>query len=375
MRRIRTLLGILGIAATFTSAKTLLILPISGDSSKSEDIQTINGMYHGFIEPQYTGQIINSPDSFPACGQRDCALKAAQTVHADQVIYSALYRLGSKWIFNSTIINADGSGGFNQNLSALSIEDMESVTHRIADALIQRKDIEQVATVDNITENEENLEPGRRRTSQSTGISLGYAFPVGKSFSYLQTTGGQEYNDSLGEFVNVPDSTHRYKPYSQIISLSLTHNWQFENNLLINSDVTWGVPDAFIGADLNLDYLFSRGDYAPFLGGGLGLYYVFLQDNPSGNKNYSGIAVNLDGGILLFRTYNANVMLRGQYRVILNSDLDNSVGIDLGVTYRKSEEDKSTGSSSGGTGFFTVVGYIVVGLIAIGIIESVAAKD
>ena len=293
--------------ATFASAESLLFLPISGDVGKVEDMATVNQLYRDAVESQFKGILLPKPNLTTPCGDRDCAIKAAQDAGADQVIYSTLNRLGSKWVFSSTVLKVQNGIAFNQRLTALSIEDFEAVTQRMADALLNKKTTEQAASLDNITQKEETKEPERRRSLASSGVALGYMYP----------TSASNFNNN-----------------SAVIRLAFVNNWELRNDLLLNGEVVWGVVDVSLGADLNLDYIFTRSDYSPFLGGGVGLHFV-NSASLTDNQRHSGPALNVQGGLLLFRTYDVHVMLRGQYQVIFNDDVAQSFGINAGFTFRK----------------------------------------
>ena len=105
------------------------------------------------------------------------------------------------------------------------------------------------------------------------------------------------------------------------------------SDLLLDAEVVWGVGASF-GGDLNLDYVFSRSDYSPFAGGGVGLHWVDREDGNS-NTHYSGPALNVQGGLLLFRTYDVHVIIRGQYQVVFNSKIDQGVSLNAGFTFRR----------------------------------------
>lgn len=304
MHGLKIALGICWLAAA-ASAESLLLLPIAGDMDKSGDMATVNQLYRDVVESQFHGTVMPSQPGVN-CGERDCAFKIAQESGAGEVIYSTVSRLGSKWVFSSTLMQVRDGTAFNQRLTALSIEDFEAVTQRMADALLNRKNTEQVASIDNITEKEETKEPERRRSLSSTGVAVGYLYPT---------------------------NTNGFDGFSQVIRLAFVNTWEMRSDLILDAEVVWGVGASF-GGDLNLDYVFSRSDYSPFAGGGLGLHWVDREDGGSDTR-YSGPALNVQGGLILFRTYDVHVMIRGQYQVVFNSKVDQGVSLNAGFTFRR----------------------------------------
>lgn len=341
--------------APLASARTLLVLPVTGETENPSDLAAVNRLFREAVLHRHAGEAV-APPAPADCGDRECARATAARLQADEVIYSSLYRLGARWIFSATRMNTDGTEAFSQRLTAGTIEDMEAVAQRMADALILRKSLEQVATLDNITAKEQDQEPERRRSLYNGGVALGYLFPVGNSFSYLE----DDYDSG--------DPVRR--EYDQMIRLTWLNTWEFRNDLNLGADVTWSTPYA-IGADLNLRYLFNRGDFSPFLGGGIGLHYVKSDEDGYGgdNKRNSGPALNVQGGVMLFRTYDVNVMLRGQYQVVFNSDMDHGPAVDVGVSFRPKEE-KGGGKSDSNLGSWGAVGLTLALLMVLGAFGS-----
>lgn len=351
--------GLLGfVSMTAPEAKTIVVFPVAGEAVDAGDLTSVSRLFREAIETRSPRDSVSL--SKTSCSDRDCALGAVQAVSIDpsiQVIYSSFYKLGSKWIFSGTILNADGSNAFSQRLTALSIEDMEAVTVRMADALMLRKTTDQVASIDNISEKESESEPDRRRSLYRGGVAVGYLFPAASDFEYktVNSSGGTKTHD-----------------YTQMIRLTWLNTWEFRNNLQLGTDLVWSTPSAF-GADASLRYIFSRGDFSPFVGGGLGLHYVHGDDYDNEsmdprNRN-SGPALNAQAGMMLFRTYDVNVMLRGQYQVIFNTDVDQGIAADVGVSFGNRDGGKHATGSSSADGFgawdYIGAGALLIFVIAI----------
>ena len=327
MRGVIPVFAICGMVLS-ANAKSLLISPIAADSA-SADVKTISRLYHDALAAQYKGQVLPTLPS--PCSDRDCALNAARQAGADEIIYSNFHRLGSEWIFSSTLLDTATGTVFNQRLMAVNIEDMQPVTRRMADALLARKTIDQVASLENVTGIETEKAPARRRSFFSSGMSLGYLWPVGNSYSYRV------------------EDPHNYGAYLLKTSSRWPHFtwmnlWELNNDLLVDAELavepTGSVP--ITGGDLTLNHMFNRTDFAPFLGAGLGLHYSTPDADKPADKRNSGPTVLTQGGVMLFHTYDLHVLLRGQYRLTLNSDVDNGFITDVAITYKmkKIEEKK-----------------------------------
>jgi hypothetical protein len=351
-------LFILALAMSPGMAKTLLLLPLQGDLEKAADLSTVDGLYKDVWQGTYKGEVHFPSDSAHVkCAEKSCAETLAQEGKADEVVFSTIRRLGEKWIFSSTIMDAKGQEPFNQRVVAQNIEDMEPVTRRVADALQARLSLEKVATTENITGKEENSEPTRRRSLFITGLSLGYLYPFGSSYTYNQS----RYDIGSGY-------THRdNQPYSQLVRLAWLNEWEFRDDMALGFDMVWSMPND-IGGDMSLQYLFRKTDFTPFVGGGLGLHYVApLDDSVDDSRRDSGPTLNAQAGIMLFRTYDIHVIAKTQYQVILNSRGDNGLVFDVGVVYQKRERQES-----GGGGLIAVLGWTFLGILALGLIGSVS---
>lgn len=342
-------LMLLLLGAASGPAKTLLLLPMQGEAEKTADLAAVNDLYREAVQNAYTGSVQSPQDSAHRCGDKECALRLAAAARADEVAFSTLRRLGGKWIFSATIAQADGSGTFNQRGTAQNLEDLEAVTRRVAEALVSRKSTEQVASLDNITEKEETREPTRRRSLYAGGLSLGYLYPVGSSYAYLEEDAGAQ--------------ALRKQAYGQMVKLTWLNTWEFRQDMILDFDAVWFIPHA-VGGDLSLQYLLSRSDFAPFVGGGVGLHWSRGDDGADADKRDTGPALNAQAGMILFRTYDIHVLARAQYHVVFNSDLDNGPGFDVGVVYQKRE-----GASSGWGSFWK---YYLLGVLFLSVVGSLS---
>lgn len=319
----RVALAVFVWAAT-VSANTLLVLPVGGKSESGEaELAAVNRLFRDALETRH-GNVAASPVS-AACSERGCALEAAKAAHlkeSDQVVYSSLERLGTKWIFLSTIVRADGKKPYNQRMTVETIEDLEPVTQRMAEVLISRTAPEFAASVDDVTEREKTYERAKRKTPYAMGFGVGYLMPVNGGFNYLK------------EDANNPNSGYTLTDYSALVRLSWINTWEFRRDIHVGLEGVWTERENF-GGDLNLSYLLGGGDFAPFLGGGLGLHYVRGDDDPAtSDRRAFGPAVNGHAGLFLFRTYGMNVKVRGQYLTVFNADRDQGFAVDVAVVFQ-----------------------------------------
>lgn len=353
---LKRILIALGLCAALAPAKTLLYLPVTGDLEKNADVSTVNELFKDAVQASYGGDVKSAPrDSVSPCSDKECVAKLAAAAGADAAVFASVKRLGSKWIFSATLYDAGTKLMNNQRATAVNLEDLESVTKRVSDALLQGKTVDQVASLDNITGKEEESEPTRRRSLFNTGFSLGYLFPTGHRYAYLKDTTAFD----LG--CTPKSNCEERQLYSQMIRLAFLNSWEFREDMRLGMDLTWAMPNV-VGGDINLHYLFSRRDFSPFVGGGLGIQYVIpLDDTTDSYKRNSGPAVSAQAGMIFFRTYDIHLVARAQYQVVFNEDVDQGMIYDVGVVYRP--DRNSRGSGWGTFWKFYLVGALIMATV------------
>lgn len=121
--RIRSLLLGIICGTSFLSAQNLLVLPVTGQFDRESDATTLDGLYHEAMQAKFKGNVM-APVAGAYCGAMNCAIQIANENGADAVVYSTVSRLGTKWVFSSTIMNTGGGRSYTQSFAAGSIEDM-----------------------------------------------------------------------------------------------------------------------------------------------------------------------------------------------------------------------------------------------------------
>ena len=78
----------------------------------------------------------------------------------------------------------------------------------------------------------------------------------------------------------------------------------------------------------------NKVDTSPFYGGGIGFYSVRENDDYESDSSDGGMCLNLQTGVVLYRTYDLNVLFRAKFVQILNKDLDRGIVFDVGVQWK-----------------------------------------
>jgi hypothetical protein len=317
---------------------------------------TINQLFIEDFQASCKEPVQVAPESL-GCSARECALANAAAMGAKEAVYGSARKLGSKWIISGYRCRVpDGKLLASVRLNSQSIEDFEFAMKRTADALAGEKTIEEAATIDNVTENEMSESQHRRRQGfYAFGLKFGYLFPVGKK-SYRKITEHYDYDYLYYTSTRIYDTTQ----YRQVLSTDVVNWFELPKDLVLDWDlhIGWG---AEFGSHFALLKLFSRNDFTPYAGGGIGMDYVFPGDvENSSDKRNSGFALNGRVGMLLFRTYDFRLSVDGGYKIIFNDDMDQGVTANIGITWKKRSGEDSGG---GRNPFFTalaIIGGIVV---------------
>jgi len=336
----------------------IMPFPIAGVDSTAK--QTINELFMEYFQENMKEKFTVSPDA--TCKAKTCAVETAEAMGASEVIYGSSRKLGEKWIVSGFRFRlSDKKFLASQRLNSRSLEDFDFVMKRLAKALIEKKSVEEVVTIDNVTETEMDPASHRRRKGfYAYGIKFGYAFPVGAK-SYIretQTDYGYEI-DSLGNY-NYTVKPGKILQFKQILKTDFVNWYELHRDFVLEWDlhVGWG---AEMGTHFTLLKLLSRSDFAPFLGGGVGIDYVFADryTDDTDNRN-SGIALNARAGLLAFRTYDIRMLLSTHYKLVFDTDFDQSINVDMGVLFKKQPPEYRRGGGNVLTTTLAVIGGIVV---------------
>ncbi len=236
------------------------------------------------------------------CVSIDCAVDLAKQLNADRVIFCRLTPLGEKIIVQYYLTDVKThSNLLMEQTTAANIEDLENVMRRIAKSISTAKSFSESAEVGRITETE-TLESLRRKSKYNFGITFGYLFP------------------------------------------QVGYDNDFEKTFVFNSHFDYELPDYAIGlmfglrrgfaANIYGNYLFSKSDFCPYIGGSFGFHWVTHKDNIFYNndkKSSDGFEIGLATGLRLFHTYDFQVVINVEYIITFNDYNDKAIVFTIGI--------------------------------------------
>jgi len=143
------------------------------------------------------------------------------------------------------------------------------------------------------------------RTLYTYGLRIGYMFPTNNSYG--------NPSDPLATFDGF--------------------GWYETSNFIIEMLAGTSSKDSY--SDLHTDFSFIWPilgiDFAPYIGGGLGLHMV---STPS--ESNDGLALNINGGLIGLRTYDVRLILNIKYSIVYarlaDKNIQNGFTITFGMT-------------------------------------------
>ncbi len=293
----------------------------------------------------YGHQVLNAEALDAAVGEKvdcyeaTCAAEIGFKAKVERMIFGSISKFGEKYVVQATVVNvATSEVLWTGSASSKSAEDMDTVIRRIAKAIAEGKPVEAGAEVGMITEHEITTESKRKEGFYSTGGGFTFGFPLG----------GYAGAGSLMGFTWM----NCFETKNFMIQVNaLSYLWSLGEETVSGSAPN--VMDMGL-ADFEFDYFFSKSDFAPFAGGGVGMHLLML-DSPSGSATNFGMVLNAGGGLMFLRTYDFHVIVNAGYMVNF-ADLPNfetphhGFKMGLGVVYRPRRGCGGGGFGGGGCG-------------------------
>jgi TolB-like protein len=267
------------------------------------------------------------------------AVMYSDSLGASLAVIGQITVLGRKTIISVSLINKwTKETLFTDKFTSGSLEDIEIVIKRLADALCEMKKAKTSVTVETVTE--EEARPRRRRSSYHTGgVMLGYLFPT--FGTYGREVEGDYWDDdlSLGNvIISMPGFSIQYlyeMPHHMAEMCGRMH---------------WKSRSFSMAVEFGGYRFLSLEDVAPFVGGGVGMSWGRMPDyiettfHDYGDysytntevhmKSFNGLSLTAGGGLALFRTYDFHFLLSLKYNIVLTDGCPNGFLFSFGVTYK-----------------------------------------
>lgn len=215
--------------------------------------------------------------------------------------------LGEKIIVQYLLVETStGKNVLSERAIAISLEDLGAVMKRVAISVAKQNSFNANPEVGNIVK-QESIESLRRSARYNSGVGFGYLFP-----SHV---------------------------YDKETKKSFNINAYFDYELPEYSfGLTMGARKGF-AINIYGNYLFTKTDVCPYLGGSLGFHWVYnhsdenryyFDPNPN-NKDEDGIELGFEAGIRLLHTYSFQLFIKGEYIMTFNDFNDKAFVFTIGI--------------------------------------------
>jgi hypothetical protein len=265
------------------------------------------------------GEMQRTLGQMTPCYDSQCAAENGRQLGAAKAVVGSLSRLGEKIIVELRLVDvATAHVEYSDRMTSSTVEDLDTVIQRMANAVASGKPVEKTTEVGLIVQ-EEAKEPLRRQNFFTVGGKIGYLFPTGDSW-------GQ------ADRLLCLDWVTRYETNDFFVESLIGYRYQLNED-----NGAFDVPIEF-----SIFYVPSRSDFSPYVGGGLGIHWIGARrwDEENGDMNgederwtNNGLALNLGGGLMGFRTYDFRFIVDLRYSVVLADLGDQSTHQGISLTF------------------------------------------
>jgi len=248
MKKITFILVVLSLVipvkAQDTSSSKIAVLPFVSNEIDPASVQTAESLLRMNLAKVSSLDVISERKVLAAignteCTDQECAIEVGERLDADEVLLCKLNPLGEKIIIQYILVETStGKNILAEQATSTRLEDLDVVMQRVALSVANHNPFSENVEVGNVV-NQETIEPKSRASRFNFGVGFGYLFP----------TEGYDNDDK-----------------------SFTFNLYFD----------YEIPDVAVGMMLGArdgvavalygNYLFSRTDLCPYIGGALGFH-------------------------------------------------------------------------------------------------------
>lgn len=344
-RSAAALLLCLGSIQAASNDGRLVVTGIKVSNLAESDREAAKSLFLQTLGEVREGMLVDS--SAADCQAVSCAQPLIAASRAQKAIWLSVLKLGETYTLSAGLLKAGDSAAEVRRASVKTVDDLPNTADQLLRSLLGGSTVAEAGTIDNITVAESEDAPLRRQSLSMKGFVIGPMYPIGSSY----TRNTIDYPD----WYSGDDTTYKTEHPRQALNLGITWWYEFRQNLAMDVEAKVAFPTA-LEFQLDLVKFFAKRDLSPFVGGGMGMEYVFPDDPDPDNKLNLGPQLNAQAGLMLFRTYNVRAMFRGGYQYTFNSDRDQAIYFELGVLFAPAPPRRSSAVTNPGL-FGRLFGY------------------
>ena len=302
----------ISVKAQDSTSNKIALLPLISNGIDLASVQTAESILRMELSNASTVSIISEKKTLAAlgneeCTDEECAKEVGEKLNAKQVLFCKLNPLGEKIIVQYVLVEtATGRNILSERATATSVEDLDAVMKRVAISVAKQKPFNTNQEVGNIV-GQESIESLQRKARYNFGVGFGYLFPA------------EGYDNDKKSFTLNAYLDYEIQDYSV--------------------GMMAGARDGF-AINIYGNYLFSKTDLCPYVGGALGFHWVahdavFLYDpynyTDGVEKDADGIEIGLNAGLRILHTYNIQLFINVEYIMTFNDYNDKAFVFTIGI--------------------------------------------
>jgi hypothetical protein len=269
------------------SAQNVGVMPAKGTNITDGERDAVGAL----IASAYSGQIkdgrVYGPDETgPVLAQAGTEKDAATQLGLDEYITITAVKLDQRIAVDATLYNKHGSRLFQTRATAMSLDDMQVVSERMAMSLHRRTALEHTQTLDTVTEKEAKR-PTRTFAENVAGVRTAVVFPF--------APGKETAPMLLGQF------DMRLEGQSYFI--------EFAAGLMLPSrfdDADDRIAIGGLVGQLGASYYLTHTSVSPYIGVGASPRLVF------GNYNGAGLTLGGQAGVMFMRQASTRIYVEAR---------------------------------------------------------------
>jgi TolB-like protein len=299
--------------------KSIVVFPFASKGYDQTVLISAASLLRNELQKQSTYTVVSEQSTMEAlkgfyCEKIECATQIGIQLNSKIVVMCDFLNLGQKLIVNFSVIDVvQKKVVLIDNITSMSVEDLDQVMKRIAASVITLQPISKSVEIGNIVESESQA-PKVRGSRGFYGISFGYLFPV----------------------VGYPDDDRSF-------TMDFRAGGEIEN---FDYGIQLFAREGF-GINIFSSLLATKTDFCPYIGAGLGFHWIQREEggdywayNSSTQTSYmvkreekkgDGLELLINSGIRMFHTFKFRITINLSYSITFNDFNSNALVFTIGI--------------------------------------------
>jgi len=309
MVRSKVIVLLVLVAALATAQTKILLYDFEPRGVDVSVIRTTTQLLRDALNGTYKYVVVD-PAAGTECFNVVAAAESARKYGATEALIGNIMTIGGRQLLTYQLVDANATTVALQGKVDLpSMEEFPVMADRIAQAIVNRQTYNGTAEPEKMTSSE--VEPKFKHPR--------------KPYAGLFLTAGYNYQfadrryDTLWKAM--PD-TAQFTLSRNLVNINLAVSFETQQMLaLMQMGIMRGIHDeSDINFDLLGNYVVGNGDFAPFVGGGIGINRYSFNSIYGEREHNDGLSLSAGGGLLALRTYYFRMMVAAYGNVTLASN-------------------------------------------------------